>query len=64
MDVQFLYHFNNEFSSYHWKDATKARQLINRGLQMAVSGNNNVRPILVEIASLIPHNELPTDTLS
>ncbi|MDR0683323.1 MAG: Hsp70 family protein [Dysgonamonadaceae bacterium] len=64
MDVQFLYHFNNEFSSYHWKDATKARQLINRGLQMAVSGNNNnIRPILVEIASLIPRNELPTDTL-
>jgi molecular chaperone DnaK len=62
-DVQLLQHFNQNFGHYHWKDAAKARQLINKGLQMVANGNNNVRPVLVEIVQLIPRNELPTDTL-
>jgi molecular chaperone DnaK len=62
-DVQFLQHLNNDFSKYHWKDAAKARQLLNKGLQMVANGDNNVRPILLELVQLIPRNELPTDTL-
>ncbi|GHT65000.1 hypothetical protein AGMMS50239_23800 [Bacteroidia bacterium] len=63
MDIKFLQHFNNDFNSFHWKNATKARQLINQGLQMVANGNNNIRPVLVEIVQLIPRDELPTDTL-
>jgi molecular chaperone DnaK len=62
-DAQILQFLNEGFGSFHWKDATKARQLINKGLQMIQSGNNNVRPILAELVQLIPRDELPTNTL-
>jgi molecular chaperone DnaK len=63
MDVMFLQHFNQDFNNFHWKNPTKARQLINQGLQMVANGNNNVRPVLVELVQLLPQNEKPTDTL-
>jgi molecular chaperone DnaK len=63
MDVQFLQHFNADFNSLHWKNPTKARQLINQGLQQVARGNNNIRPILVELIQLLPQDEKPTDTL-
>jgi molecular chaperone DnaK len=64
MDVQFLRHINDTFSSYHWKDANKARQLVNQGLQMATNGNTSgIRNILIQIIGLMPDNEKPTNTL-
>ena len=64
MDVQFLRHLNDTFNSYHWKDATKARQLVNQGLQMATNGNTSgIRNILIQIIGLMPPNEKPTNTL-
>ncbi len=64
MDVQFLRHINDTFNSYHWKDATKARQLVNQGLQMATNGNTSgIRNILIQIIGLMPDNEKPTNTL-
>lgn len=64
MDVQFLRHLNDTFGTYHWKDATKARQLINQGLQMATNGRTSgIRQILVELISLMPENEKPKETL-
>lgn len=64
MDVQFLRHINDKFNSYHWKDATKARQLVNQGLQMATNGNTSgIRNILIQIIGLMPDNEKPTNTL-
>lgn len=64
MDVQFLRHINDTFNSYHWRDATKARQLINQGLQMATNGNTSgIRNILIQIIGLMPDNEKPTNTL-
>jgi molecular chaperone DnaK len=64
MDVQFLRHINDTFSSYRWKDAYKARQLVNQGLQMAANGNTSgIRNILIQIISLMPDNEKPTNTL-
>jgi molecular chaperone DnaK len=62
-DVQILQLFNQEFNTFHWKNPTKARQLINQALQQVAGGNKNIRPILAEIAQLIPRDELPTDTL-
>lgn len=64
MDFQLLRHINDTFNSYHWKDATKARQLVNQGLQMATNGNTSgIRNILIQIIGLMPDNEIPTDTL-
>ncbi len=64
MDVQYLRHINDTFNSYHWKDATKARQLVNQGLQMATNGNTSgIRSILIQIIGLMPDNEKPTNTL-
>lgn len=64
MDFQFLQHFNDGFSSFHWKDANKARQLLNQGLQMATNGNTSgIRQILQQLVSLLPDNEKPSNTL-
>jgi molecular chaperone DnaK len=60
MDVQFLYHLNNDFHSYHWTNPNKARQLINQGLQMAADGKTaNIRSVLAELFSLMPEIERP-----
>lgn len=64
MDVQWLNHLNNNFNSFHWKDATKARQLLNQGLQMVAAGKTSgIRSILVQVFSLMPDDEKPKDTL-
>jgi len=64
MDVQLLHHLNDSFSSFHWKDPNKARQLVNQGLNLATAGNTSaIRPILIQIIGLIPDNEKPKDTL-
>jgi molecular chaperone DnaK len=60
MDVQFLQHLNNEFNSFHWKNPTKARQLLNQGLQMAAAGNtSNIRPVIIQLIGLLPDDEKP-----
>jgi len=64
MDVQHLRHLNDNFSSYHWKDANRARQLFNQGLQMAADGKtSDIRNILRQLYNLMPENERPKDTL-
>jgi molecular chaperone DnaK len=64
MDVQWLNHLSNTFNTYHWKDATKARQLLNQGLQMVAAGKTSgIRSILVQVFSLMPDDEKPKDTL-
>ncbi len=64
IDVQFLQHFNDGFNSFHWKDANKARQLINQGMQMVTNGNTSgVRSILQQLIGLLPDNEKPKQTL-
>jgi len=64
MDVQHLRYLNDNFSSYHWRDANRARQLFNQGLQMAADGNtSSIRNILRQLYNLMPENERPKDTL-
>jgi len=60
MDFQLLRHINETFGSYHWKNPTKARQLVNQGMQMATNGRTTaIRPILVELIGLMPDDEKP-----
>ena len=64
MDVHHLRYLNDNFSSYHWRDANKAKQLFNQGLQMAADGNtSSIRNILHQLYNLMPENERPKDTL-
>lgn len=64
MDVQFLKHIDSDFNTYHWKDKTKARQLVNQGLQFATAGNtSSIRQILIQVIALMPDDEKPKDTL-
>lgn len=64
MDVQYLRYIDSEFNTYHWKDRNKARQLVNQGLQMAISGNtSSVRSIIVQLIGLMPDDEKPKQTL-
>ncbi|NVN97114.1 Hsp70 family protein [Candidatus Nomurabacteria bacterium] len=64
MDAHFLKYINDSFSSYHWKNPAKARQLINQGMQMVVNGNTQgLRPVLIELVGLMPDDEKPHDTL-
>ena len=62
-DLQFLQHFNQNFNSLHWKNPTKARQLINQAMQQVANGNRNIRPMLVEIVQLLPREEQEGKTL-
>ena len=56
--VQIFQHICNEFNAFKWKDANQARQLVNQGMQMVVTGRNSeIRPILVQIINLMPDNE-------
>jgi molecular chaperone DnaK len=65
MDVDYLRHINETFSSYHWKDANKARQLINQGLQLAIAGKTTaIRPLIIQLIDLMPDDEKPKDTLT
>jgi molecular chaperone DnaK len=58
MDVQYLKHIDSDFSSYHWKDRNKARQLCNQGLQFATAGNTRgIRPILIQLIELMPEDQ-------
>jgi molecular chaperone DnaK len=64
MDVNFLHQVNNNFDTYNWKDANKARQLINQGLHLVTGGETSaIRPILIKLIALMPDNEKPKETL-
>ena len=47
---------NNNFGRFRWKDASRARQLVNQG--MAIMGNNptveQLQPIAAQLINLMP----------
>lgn len=60
MDAHYLKHLNDTFNSYHWKNASKARQLLNQGMQIVANGNTrSLRPVLIELIGLMPDDERP-----
>ncbi len=64
MDAQVLKSINNDFGNIKWKNATKARQLINQGLQLANEGKTSaIRPILVQIIGEMADGEKLKETL-
>jgi molecular chaperone DnaK len=64
MDAQVLKSINNDFGSIKWRNATKAKQLINQGLQLVNEGKtSSLRPILVQIISEMSDDEKRKETL-
>ena len=50
---------NNNFGHYRWKDATRARQLVNQGMSI-ISTNPTVeqlQPIAAQLIELMPDDE-------
>jgi len=57
-------HFNDDFDSLHWRDRSRARQLVNQGLQI-IGGHPTVdelRPIVIALYDLLPENEQDDDS--
>ena len=52
---------SNNFGRFRWKDATRAKQLVNQGL--AIIGNNptveELQPIAAQLVSLMPGTDIP-----
>ena len=56
-----LNHFDSHFDTYHWKNPTKARQLLNQAKQLVVAGKSgSIRPILGQVVDLMPDDEKET----
>lgn len=57
--IGFIQHCNINFRSIHWKDATRARQLINRGMEQVNSNPTKVglMQIIQELYPLMPQEE-------
>lgn len=65
MDVQYLQYVEANFHNYNWKNSTKAKQLLNHGLQLVSEGkNSDVRAVLLELVQLMPLDQKPTGTLA
>jgi molecular chaperone DnaK len=64
MDANILQQINNDFSSIKWKNANKARQLINQGMQLVIEGRTTaIRPVLVQIVNEISDDDKHKETL-
>lgn len=61
--IGFLRHHDEQFNAYGWKDRSRARKLINQGLQQ-IGENPEVdvlHPIVISIIDLLPSSEKPGD---
>jgi molecular chaperone DnaK len=64
MDVNKIKYHDREFNTLKWKDKTKARQLINQGVQLIADGRTkDLRPILHQIWDLRIDAEGPREIL-
>jgi len=61
--INFIRHYDEDFSSYNWSDSKKARTLVNQGQQI-ISNNPNVQelhPLVISLFELLPDDEKPSD---
>ncbi|PZW40450.1 molecular chaperone DnaK [Mesonia algae] len=54
--------FNNNFGSYSWNNPTKARQLVNSGMDKIANNpdKEELRQILISLYDMLPNNERPS----
>jgi molecular chaperone DnaK len=57
--IGFVRHHNDNFGSYNWKDSSRARTLLNKGLQ--IIGENpdvdELHPVVISLIALLPNDE-------
>lgn len=53
--------WHHDFESTAWKNASQARMLVNKGLQMAMAdaSADELEPIIGQLINLLPDNEIP-----
>lgn len=61
--VGFIRHYSQHFNEYSWKDSTRARSLLNQGMNAINAGPtvDGLRPLVVQVIDLldIPESEKP-----
>jgi len=60
--IGMIRNFDNNFGIYHWKDSSRARQLINNGLGKITQNPDveDLRQIVVSLYDLLPDDEIPS----
>ncbi|MDO4781695.1 MAG: Hsp70 family protein [Capnocytophaga felis] len=60
--IGFIQRYNRNFGAYRWSDSHRARQLLNRGMEIISSNptEENLHPIVVELIHLLPNDEKPS----
>ena len=60
--IGFIRVHNDNFGSYNWKDSSRARTLLNKGLQ--IIGENpdvdELHPVVISLIDLLPNDEKPS----
>ena len=60
--IGFIRGHNDNFGSYNWKDSSRARTLLNKGLQ--IIGENpdvdELHPVVISLIDLLPNDEKPS----
>ena len=64
--IGMIRNFDNNFSTFHWKDSSRARQLINNGLGKITQNPDveDLRQIVVSLYDLLPDDERPSGDVS
>jgi molecular chaperone DnaK len=60
--IGMIRNFDNNFNTFHWKDSSRARQLINNGLGKITENPDveDLRQIVVSLYDLLPDDERPS----
>jgi molecular chaperone DnaK len=61
MEIMYLNEFQDDFDTLDWSDRSRARTLLNQGLQMAADGasKQDLRAIVLELFRLLPSADKP-----
>jgi molecular chaperone DnaK len=60
--IGMIRNFDTNFGDYHWKDSSRARQLINNGLGKITQNPDveDLRQIVISLYDLLPDDERPS----
>lgn len=61
MEIMMLNNFNNDFDAHDWKDRSRARMTLDRGLELSADNpsKEQLRQIVIELYSLLPDANQP-----
>ena len=61
MEIMYLKNFHDEFDTLDWKDRSRARMALEKGLQMAANNptKQQLRQVVIELFKLLPDTQKP-----